>query len=218
MHEKFTALTPDLHAYMVERGARQDEVLRRVERETEAMGDVAVMQIAADQGALITLLVRALGVRYAVEVGTFTGYSAICMARGLVPGGRLLCCELSEDYARTALENLAEAGLADSVDMRVGSALDTLRSLPREESVDFAFVDADKPAYGDYYEELLARMRPGGVIMLDNVLLGGRVLDPPEDDDSAQAMAQLNDSLAGDERVDVAMIGVADGVTLVRKR
>ncbi|HEV2075648.1 MAG TPA: hypothetical protein VGR10_05375, partial [Thermoleophilaceae bacterium] len=97
MHEKFTALTPELHAYVVELGARQDEVLRRVERETEAMGDVAVMQIAADQGALITLLVRALGVRYAVEVGTFTGYSAICMARGLVPGGRLLCCELSED-------------------------------------------------------------------------------------------------------------------------
>lgn len=215
---KFTALTPELHAYMVERGARQDPVLARVERETEAMGDIAAMQIAPDQGALLSLLVRALGVRLAVEIGSFTGYSAICIARGLAEGGRLVCCELDEGYARTTIENLSDAGVDDRVDMSVGPAIETLRSMPAEEAVDFAFVDADKPSYGEYYEELLRRMRPGGVMALDNVLLGGRVLNAAADDESAQAMARLNDSLAVDERVDVAMVGVADGITLVRKR
>lgn len=213
---KFTALTPEFYDYVVGHGVRRDEVLERVERDTEAMGDAAGMQTAPDQGALITLLVGAIGARLAVEVGTFTGYSAICIARGLAGGGRLVCCEVDPGYAQTALENLRSAGLGDRVEVRVGPALDTLRGLPLGEPIDFAFVDADKPAYADYYEELLARMRPGGLIMLDNVLLRGRVLDP--DDDAARAMAALNDRLAADQRVDVAMLAVSDGVTLVRKR
>ncbi len=182
------------------------------------MGDIARMQTAPDQGALITMLVATLGVRLAIEVGTFTGYSAICIARGLVVGGRLVCCELDPGYARTALGNLRRAGLDDRVDVRVGPALDTLRALPRDEPVDFAFVDADKLGYVEYYEELLEWLRPGGLIMLDNVLLSGRVLDPPVDDEPAQAMARLNDALAADERVDVAMLAISDGVTLLRKR
>jgi caffeoyl-CoA O-methyltransferase len=218
MSEKFTALTPELHRYMVEHGSRQDEVLARVERDTEAMGSIAIMQIAPDQGALLTLLTRVLGARLAVEVGTFTGYSAICIGRGLAPGGRLVCCELSEDYARTALDALREARLEDAVEMRVGPALETLRAMPKDQEVDLAFIDADKDAYPQYYEELLARLRPGGLMLLDNVLLGGRVLDPPADDDSARAMARLNDEIAADDRVDCAMVGVADGITLVRKR
>jgi caffeoyl-CoA O-methyltransferase len=218
MSEKFTVLTPELHRYMVEHGSRQDEVLARVEKDTDAMGSIAMMQIAPDQGALLTLLARLIGARLAVEVGTFTGYSAICIARGLVPGGRLVCCELSEDYARTALDALSEAKLEDAVDMRVGPALATLQTMPQDEQVDLAFIDADKESYPQYYEELLARLRPGGLMLLDNVLLGGRVLDPPSDDGSARAMARLNDAIAGDERVDCAMVGVADGVTLVRKR
>jgi caffeoyl-CoA O-methyltransferase len=218
MSEKFTALTPELHRYMVEHGSRQDEVLARVERDTEAMGSIAIMQIAPDQGALLTLLTRVLGARLAVEVGTFTGYSAICIARGLAPGGRLVCCELSEDYARTALDALREARLEDAVEMRVGPALETLRAMPKAQEVDLAFIDADKDAYPQYYEELLARLRPGGLMLLDNVLLGGRVLDPPAGDDSARAMARLNDEIAADDRVDCAMVGVADGITLVRKR
>jgi len=213
---KFTALTPELYDYVVGRGVRRDDVLERVERDTDAMGDIAVMQTAPDQGALITLLVGAIGARLAVEVGTFTGYSAICIARGLAGGGRLVCCEVDPGYAQTALENLRSAELGDRVEVRVGPALDTLRALPLDEPIDFAFVDADKPGYADYYEELLARLRPGGVIMLDNVLLRGRVLDP--DDGAARAMAALNDSLATDERVDVAMLAVSDGVTLLRKR
>ena len=203
---------------MVEHGARQDELLRRVERDTETLGDIAVMQIAADQGALLELLVRLLDARLAVEVGTFTGYSAICIARGLERDGRLVCCEIDEGYARTAEENLRDAGLGEVVEVRVGPALDTLRAMPATEEVDFAFVDADKPGYADYYEELLRRLRPGGLMVLDNVLLRGRVLDPGPDDEAAHAMQRLNGAIASDERVDVAMVGVADGITLVRKR
>ena len=216
--EKFTQMTPELHRYIVDRGARQDDLLRRVEQETEAMGDVAVMQIAPDEGALLTLLTRMVDARLAVELGTFTGYSAICIARGLAPGGRLVCCEIDEGYAATARGNLRAAGLDELVDVRVGHALETLRGMPPAPEIDLAFIDADKPSYPDYYEELLPRLRTGGVMALDNVLLGGRVLDPAPDDESATAIARLNDAIATDERVDCAMVGVADGVTLLRKR
>lgn len=218
MREKYTDLTPALHEYIVEHGARQDELLRRVERETDAMGGIAVMQIAPDQGALLTLLVRLMGARRAVELGTFTGYSAVCIARGLGPAGRIVCCELDENYAETARAKLREAGLGDVAEVRVGPALDTLRAMPVAEEIDFAFVDADKEGYPEYYEELLGRLRPGGLMVLDNVLLGGRVLDPPPDDTSAQTIARLNDTISADERVDCTMLAVADGITLVRKR
>lgn len=216
---KFTALSDDLHAYLVERGSRQDDVLRRLQEETDRTeGERAVMQVAPDQGALITVLVRAIGARRAIEVGTFTGYSAICIARGLPPEGRLLTCELDPDYAAVARRWLAEAGVEDRVEISVGPAAQTLEALPEREDFDFAFVDADKPAYPGYFEQILTRLRPGGLVMLDNVLLGGRVLDPPPGDEAARAMAELNARLAADLRVDLAMIGVADGVTLARKR
>ena len=216
MRDKFTALTPELHRYIVEHGARRDEALRAVEDEADAMGDIAVMQSAPDQAALITLLVKAIGARRAIEVGTFNGYGAIAIARGLPADGELVCCELSEEYAEISRKNLEAAGLADRSEVRVGPALETLRSLEGE--FDFAYIDADKPGYDDYYEECLALLRAGGMIMLDNVLLDGRVLDPPEGDDSAAAMVALNDKLAADERIDVAMLGIADGVTLALKR
>jgi caffeoyl-CoA O-methyltransferase len=218
MHDKFTALDASLYDYMVEHGARQDDHLRRIEHETESMGSIAKMQIAPDQGALITLLVRSIDAVVAVEVGTFTGYSAVCIARGLALGGKLICLELDEGYARTATANLRAAGLDELVDMRVGPAIDSLRALPSDQQIDFAFIDADKPAYDDYYEEVLKRLRPGGLIMLDNVLLGGRVLELGEDDESARVMAALNDRIADDDRVDIAMVAVADGITLIRKR
>jgi caffeoyl-CoA O-methyltransferase len=216
---KYTALDDELHGYLVSRGARQDDLLRRLQEETERTeGAMAVMQIAPDQGAFFTLLVRALGARRAIEVGTFTGYSAICIARGLPEDGALLACEIDPDRAAVARRWIEEAGLADRVDLRVGPAIETLRSLPREEAYDFAFIDADKTGYGDYYEECLPRLRRGGLIALDNVLLSGRVLDPPADDESARSMVALNDRLAEDERVDLVMLGIADGVTLARKR
>ncbi len=217
MPDKFTALTPELHRYIVEHGARRDEAALAVERETEAMGSIAAMQTAPDQAALMTLLVRAISARRALEVGTFTGYGAIAIARGLPDDGELVCCELDPEYAETARGNLERAGLAERVRIELGPALETLRALPREELFDFAYIDADKTGYPGYFEECLALLRPGGIVMLDNVLLGGRVLDPPADDDSARTMAELNDRLVADERVEIAMLGIADGVTLALK-
>jgi caffeoyl-CoA O-methyltransferase len=216
--DKYPRLTPELYEYVLDHGTRRDDVLRRVERETAELGDVAAMQVAPDQGAFMTMLTRLLGARDVIEVGTFTGYSAICFARGLAPGGRLLCCEIDPRWAEVARSNLTAAGVADRVDIRVGPALGTLRALPAEPGFDLAFVDADKTGYPDYYEELLLRLRPGGVLLLDNVLLGGRVLEPEAGDESAAAMAALNRRIAEDPRVELAMLAIADGITLARRR
>jgi caffeoyl-CoA O-methyltransferase len=221
VREKFLQMTPELYRYMVEHGTRRDPVLEEVEREADELGWVAVMQIAPEQGAFLELLVRAIGARRAIEVGTFTGYSAICIARGLPPDGELVCCELNGDWAARAARNFERAGVADRIRLEVGPALDTLRALPREPEFDLAFVDADKPGYRDYYEELLPRVREGGLILLDNVLLGGTVAGGDGEDfseESIAAMRSLNDDIAGDERVDCAMVAVADGITLLRKR
>jgi caffeoyl-CoA O-methyltransferase len=220
---KFTPLDEELHSYIVRHGARQDDVLRHVQEETAALGDISAMQIAPDQGAFMTLLARAIGAREALEVGTFTGYSAICLARGLAPGGRLLCCELSEEFAATAARNLEAAGVADRVEIRVGPAAETLRALPEREVFDLVFIDADKPGYPVYYEEALARTRPNGLILLDNVLGGGEIAKPADEvsegwRDSVAALKELNAELARDERVDLAMVGIADGLTIARKR
>jgi caffeoyl-CoA O-methyltransferase len=220
---KFTALTDELHDYLVDHGARQDAVLRRVQEETAAMGDIAVMQIAPDQGAFMTLLAKLVAATEAIELGTFTGYSGICLARGLAPGGRLICCELSEEYAKIAARNFEAAGVADRIEIRIGPALETLRALPDRSAFDLAFIDADKTGYPAYYEECLARLRTGGLIVIDNVLSAGRVVVEPEalDPDSVAAVAavrELNERVAEDERVDVAMVGIADGLTLARKR
>ena len=220
---KFTPLSDELHEYIVAHGTRQDDVLRRIQEETAAMGDISVMQIAPDQGALITMLCRVLGAGEAIELGTFTGYSAICIARGLEPGGRLIACELSEEYAEIAARNFEAAGVADRIEIRIGPAADTLRDLPERELFDFAFIDADKTGYPDYYEQVLTRTRPGGLIMVDNVLAAGRVLEDGENadeftSDSVAAIRRVNDLITADERVETVMLGVADGVMLARKR
>jgi caffeoyl-CoA O-methyltransferase len=215
---KFTPLTDELHAYMVAHGARQDEVLRRVQEETALMGEIAVMQIAPDQGAFMTLLAKLIGTREAIELGTFTGYSAICIARGLAPGGRLIACELSEAYAEIAAGNLAAAGVADRVEIRIGPALETLQALPETEAFDLGFIDADKENYPAYYEQVLLRTRPGGLIVVDNVLAAGRVIDADNDQEQVKAIRATNDLIAADERVDAAMVGIADGLMLARKR
>jgi caffeoyl-CoA O-methyltransferase len=214
---KFLPMSADLHRYLVEHSSARDDALLAVERDTEALGDIAVMQTSPEQGALFTVLVGAMGARLAVEVGTFTGYGAICIARGLAGGGRLICCELDPERAAVAQANLDRAGVGDRAEVRAGPALETLRALPADAAIDFAFVDADKPAYSDYFEELLPRMRTGGLIALDNVLQSGRVLDPDPGDESTRAMAALNDRLAADPRVEVAMVAVADGITFARK-
>ncbi|MGH2962876.1 MAG: O-methyltransferase [Solirubrobacterales bacterium] len=218
MTPKYTRLDDDLHGYLVEHGSRQGDVLRRLAAETEALGDISVMQIAPDQGAFITLLVGAIDAKRALELGTFTGYSAICIARGLPDDGRLLACELSEEWAAIARRYFAEAGVEDRIELRLGPALDTLRSLPSDERFDFAFIDADKQTYPAYYEEVLARVRRRGVIMIDNVLRGGAVLDPDDTEPGNPELRALNERIASDDRVDVAMLGIADGITLALKR
>jgi caffeoyl-CoA O-methyltransferase len=216
-HDKFISLTPELHRYAVEHSSFRDGVIPEVEQAGEDMGDLAGMQIAGDQAAFMTILVAAIGARHALEVGTFLGYGAIAIARGLPPDGRLICCELDEDYAKRAREHLSKAGLEDKVEFRVGPALESLRAMDRSEQFDFAFIDADKTEYPAYFEETLARTRPNGLIALDNTLRGGSVLEPG-DSEAARVTAELNDRLAEDERVDAAMLGFADGITLVRKR
>jgi caffeoyl-CoA O-methyltransferase len=217
---KFITLTPELHDYVVRHGAREDEALAGVRERTAALGDIAVMQISPDQGALMTMLTRLAGARRARELGTFTGYSAICIARGLAPGGTLYACELDPDRAATAEANFEAAGVADRIEILLGPAGETLERLIGDgvEPFDLAFIDADKVGYPGYYEACLELLRPGGLIILDNMLRGGDVLAPASDDESAQVIVALNERIAGDERVDVAMLAVADGITLARKR
>ncbi len=210
MQSKFTALTPTLYDYLVAHNPPPDPVLRDLAAETAALGPISMMQIAVEQGALLTFLARLLGARRAVEIGTFTGYSAISIARGLVPDGRLLCCDLSEEWAAIARRYFARAGLAERITLRIAPAIETLRALPRTPEIDLAFIDADKTGYRAYYEELLPRLRPGGVIGFDT--------DPSDTSDDTVALRALNDHLVRDERVDLVMLPVADGLTLVRKR
>ena len=217
VNEKFLQMSGDLQRYLVEHSSPRDDALLAIERDTEALGDIAVMQMSAEQGALFTVLVGALGARLAVEVGTFTGYGAACIARGLAPGGKLICCELDPERAAIASRSLERAGVDDRCEMRVGPALDTLRAMPQDAGIDFAFIDADKTGYSGYVEELLPRMRVGGLIAIDNVLQRGEVLSDSPSSESTVAMKALNDRLAADPRVEVAMIAVADGITFARK-
>ncbi|HEX8101585.1 MAG TPA: O-methyltransferase [Solirubrobacteraceae bacterium] len=211
-----TAITPELVDYAVRWGARQDDVLARVQRETEALPH-AGMLMPPEQGALMTLLARIAGARRALEVGTFTGYGAVSIARGLAEGGTLLCLELSEEYAAVARRNLDAAGVGDRVEIRVGPAADALRALPPEAAFDFAFLDADKEGNPAYYELVLERLEPGGLVLIDNTLMGGRVLDP-EGSDLGRSVHDLNSRIAGDERVDAVLVPFADGLTIARKR
>jgi caffeoyl-CoA O-methyltransferase len=205
----------ELIDYLARYGARTDDVLDRVRRETAAM-PMAQMQVSADQGALIELLVRLIGTKDALEVGTFTGYSAICIARGLADGGRLLCLELDEERAAIAQRNLEDAGVADRVEIRIGPAGESLEAMAATPTFDFAFIDADKAGYPEYYELVLARMRPGGLVLLDNMLQSGRVVT--QESENARVIHQLNERIHADERVDMAMTVSADGLTFVRVR
>ena len=209
---------PELYAYVVAHGTPPDPLLERLAEETRALGPMAAMQIDAEQGSLLRWLTRALGARRAIEIGTFTGTSSICIARGLAPGGSLLCLDRSEEWTAIALRYWEEAGLADRIELRLGPALATLQSLPLEPVYDLAFLDADKVGYASYLEELLPRLRSGGVVLVDNVLWGGAVVDPRKDDADTRAIRAFNDAVARDPRLDVTMLGRFDGLSLLRKR
>jgi len=218
MEAKYTAMTPELYQYLVAQGTPRDPVLEDLSKETAALGPISLMEIAPEQGAFMTMLVRAIGARSAIEVGTFTGYSGVCIARGLAPGGRLLCCDINEEWTGIARRYFERAGVHDRIDLRIAPAIETLRALPPGETVDFAFIDADKSGYRAYYEEILKRMRPNGLILFDNVLWQGQVADPTNQSDDTKAIRELNAALARDARVQTVMLSVSDGLTLVRKR
>jgi caffeoyl-CoA O-methyltransferase len=212
-------LAPALHDYLVAHGTPPDAIQRELIEETRrAAGDWAVMQVAPEQGAFLTLFARAIGARRAVEVGTFTGYSALCLARGLREDGQLLCCDVSEEWTAIARRYWDKAGLAHKIELRIAPALETLRALPREPGLDLAFIDADKSGYIDYYEEILARLRPGGVVLADNVLWSGNVANPAQNDANTLAIRRFNDHVAADRRVECVMLPISDGLTIARKR
>ncbi len=215
---KYTPIDDALHAYLLKHRTPDDALLEELAEETRTvMGRRSVMQIAAEEGTLLALLVASIGARSVVEVGTFTGYSALCMARALPPGGKLLACDVSEEYTAVARRFWQKAGVADRIELVLGPAADTLRALPPTIQFDFGFIDADKSNYQTYYEEILRRLRPGGLIAIDNVLWNGQVLRETDQTDAPRAIRAINDHVAADRRVQSVMIGVSDGITLARK-
>lgn len=205
-------------AYAERLSAAPDEIQRDLIETTQALGDdLAVMQIGPVQGAFMTVLTRVLQPRLAVEVGTFTGYSALAVARELPPGARLVCCDLSEEWTAVARRFWARAGVADRIDLRIGPALDTLRALPFDPPVDLAFIDAAKAEYVDYYEELVPRLSERGVILVDNVLWDGLVADPARDDEATEALRAFSAHAAADPRTTVALLPVGDGLSMITR-
>ncbi len=211
-------IDPSIDLYTAEHSTPPDALQRELQHITqEKTGSASGMQIGDDQAVLIEMLVRAMRAKHAVEIGTFTGYSALAIARGLGPDGHLLCCDVSEEWTTIARAAWEKAEVAERIELRIGPGLETLQSLTPEEQFDFAFIDADKTGYPAYYEEVLARLRPGGVILLDNMLQNGRVVDDSIDDPSVQAIRSLNSHIASDTRVKVVLLPIGDGVSFVQK-
>lgn len=215
---KSVQMTAALHAYLVSHGTPPDDIQRALIDETQALGNISIMQIAPEQGAFMTLFARILGARRAIEIGTFTGYSALCLARGLTDGGKLICCDVSEEWTNVGRRHWEKAGIAHKIDLRIAPAIKTLADLPQEPNFDLAFIDADKSAYIDYFEALIPLIRAGGVILVDNVLWMGAVIDPEANDENTLAIRRFNDYVAADSRVECVMLPIADGLTLLRKR
>jgi predicted O-methyltransferase YrrM len=211
-------LSEALHDYLVAHGTPPDEVLADLAAETlSRFGDAAGMQIGPEQGTFMTLLAKLIGARSAVEVGTFTGYSAICVARGLADGGRLLCCDVSEEWTSVAREYWKRAGVGDTIELRLGPAARTLRELPAGTTFDYAFIDADKTGYVEYWDLIVPMIRAGGLILVDNTLSHGRVIDPDDQADNVQGIRQFNAHALADDRVDLVLLPIGDGLTMARK-
>ena len=217
--DKGITMTPELRDYLVAHSIPATPQHAAIVDDTLASAsDWSIMQIPREQGPFMTLLARLVGARLAVEVGTFTGYSALCIALGLAEGGRLICFDISEEWPAVGRPHWDAAGVGDRIEVRTGPAADTLPTLDGEGEIDLVFLDADKPGYLGYYEALLPRMRAGGLIVADNVLYSGAVLDADHTDDNVVALRSYNDHLASDDRVEVVMLNVADGLSLARKR
>ena len=220
MSNRTLSLTDAVYDYLCDHSLRETTVQRQLRRATHKMEN-SVMQISPEQGQFMQFLVSIIGARNTIEVGVYTGYSALCVALGLPEDGRIIACDINEEWTKIALEYWKKAGVADKIDLQIGPALDTLTELEkngRKGQFDFAFIDADKVNYDIYYEKCLNLVRPGGVVAIDNVLWSGAVADVSAMDENTKAIRSLNAKLHKDERVDLSMIPLGDGLTLVRKK
>jgi O-methyltransferase len=216
-----TPLSAELLAYHRDVSLREDDILRDLREKTDEYPMGQVMRVMPEEGQLLGLLVALTGASSVLEVGTFTGYSTLCLARSLPPGGRVVTCDITDRWPRVGVPYWRAAGVADAIELRVGDARNTLADMlvtPGPESFDFAFIDADKVNYPTYYESALSLLRPGGLMVLDNTLFFGRVVDSTAQDPDTTAIRELNALLRDDERVDQSMLSMADGITLARKR
>jgi predicted O-methyltransferase YrrM len=212
-------VTRRLYDYILEFGYRNDPLLKALREETAKL-PAAVMQISPEQGQFMALLAQLMGARRAIEIGTFTGYSSLSVARALPSDGKLICCDVSEEYTAIARRYWAKAGVADKIELHLAPALETLAALAQTQagSIDLAFIDADKTNYRNYYEAVLALLRPGGAVLIDNVLWSGDVADPSAKDEETVVLRELNRFIAADSRVDFCLLPIADGLTIARKR
>ncbi len=220
MSRRTEALTDELYEYLLRVSLREPAVLRELREETGRL-EKAQMQISPDQGQFMALLMQLIGARRTLEVGTFTGYSALVVALALPQDGRVIACDVSEEWTSIGRRYWEKAGVARKIDLRLGPALETLDGLLREgrrDQFDFAFIDADKANYDGYYERCLQLVRPGGLIAVDNVLWHGKVIDPAVTDADTEAIRRLNAKLKSDERVTVSLVPIGDGLTLARRR
>jgi len=219
MEPKYARLTPELYSYVCHHASRANNpVLATLRAETEALGDISRMLISKEQGDFMSLLVAAVSAESAIEIGTFTGYSAICIALGLPDEGRLMSIDQNVEWTSIARRYWEQAGVANKIDLRIGDGVDKLAQLKPEELFDFAFIDADKVSYDKYFELLLPHMRPNSLLLFDNMLMGGQVLVPELADENVRALDALNKKLASDPRVESVLLAVADGLTICRKR
>ena len=219
MSNRTLAVSEKLHEYLLEVSLREPDILRRLREETAQLPE-RNMQIAPEQGQFMQMLLRLNGARRVIEVGTFTGYSALAMAQAMPGDGQIVTCDLSEEWTSVARAYWEEAGVSSRIDLRLGPASETLTAMIEagDQGYDFAFIDADKTGYEDYYEKCLALMRQGGLITVDNTLWNGKVADPVATDDDTDAIRRFNSKLHADERVDLSLVPIADGLTLARKR
>jgi len=219
MARRSLELDDRLYDYLVQFGTRESDLLKDLRAETAKLPS-AGMQIGPEQGAFMALLVELIGAKRALEIGTFTGYSSLCIAGALPADGKLICCDVSEEYTKIARDYWRRAGLESKIELRLGPALATLDALIETNApeFDFAFIDADKTNYANYYDRALRLVRPGGLIAIDNVLWGGDVADPKENDEDTKAIRALNEKVRHDERVTLALAPIGDGLTLARKR
>ena len=216
MSPRAIGLSDELNDYVVDHSTSPDPVQQRLIDTTQQM-TMAQMQIAPDQGEFFTILTSLLQPSFVVEVGTFTGYSSLAIAKGLGPDGTILCCDTSEEWTAIAREHWEAAGVDDRIELRIAPAIETLRSLPDDTVIDMAFIDADKGGYRDYYEEILARLAADGVILVDNTLWSGAVIDESDTSDDTVALREFNAHVAADDRTRQVVIPIGDGVTMIRR-